>query len=955
MIVTSYLFDAYLNCATKCWLRSRNNSGTENGYANWVTTRSDSYRGNGIKRLMDGGAQDERVPEPSGMEKLKNDTCRSAANIVAHAGNLQSRIHSVERVLSEDGDKSAQFVPIRLIANNKLTKNDKLLIAYDTVVLSEALGEEVDTGKIIHGDEGTALKVKTSALKIDVRKLTEKISTLISKNSPPDLVLNRHCVECEFQAQCRQKAIEGDDLSLLSGLTDLERTHHRNKGIFTVTQLSYTFRPRKTSKRAKNPAKPHYFALQALAIRENTVYIHGSPRLPESEIEIYLDIEGLPDDDFYYLIGALFVVDGQQTFQSFWGDSKTDELAIFTQFAEALSGLTNFHIFHYGDYESAALKRIKARFPEQLDSVIDTILNHSTNVLSLVYPHIYFPTYSNSLKQIGNFLGYKRQASIATGLDSVVWRKTWENDRSEATKTALLVYNKDDCFALKHLCGFIGRSNLSTTPIDETASTFPKTLRTDELRTDKPRWRMFARKEYALEAFEHVNKCAYFDYQREKIFLRTDRQLKTINKQHRKLKQTKLRPNQKLVLEARKCPHCRSRKIEHRKLCNRVLLDLRFSQSSVKKWITQISFSRYFCIKCDRLFSSWEGDRHHYVRYGQGLMNWCVYWNVIAGLNMSRVRKGLGDLFGLFLPPAEVYRFKAYVVDRYLDLYNEIIKSLLMGPMIHVDETVVNLRGTSGYVWVMTSIDKVYYFYRPSREGSFLNEMLAPFHGVLISDFFTAYDSLSCEQQKCLVHFVRDIDDDLLRNPIDTELKALAQEFGNLLRRIVSTVDRYGLKRRHLQKHKKEVDRFLKKVASAHHSSELANKYKKRFGKSGQKMFTFLACDGIPWNNNNAEHAIKRFAKHRRDADGRFTETSLNEYLVLASVLATCELNNVNGLKFLLSKETTLEGLLKMAGRKANSSPTETQITDTFAQASPLISASPYPDLKFSRATSASA
>src|SRR5215831_13106628 len=86
MIVTSYLFDAYLNCATKCWLRSRNNSGTENGYANWVTTRSDSYRGNGIKRLMDGGAQDERVPEPSGMEKLKNDTFRSAANIVAHAG-----------------------------------------------------------------------------------------------------------------------------------------------------------------------------------------------------------------------------------------------------------------------------------------------------------------------------------------------------------------------------------------------------------------------------------------------------------------------------------------------------------------------------------------------------------------------------------------------------------------------------------------------------------------------------------------------------------------------------------------------------------------------------------------------------------------------------------------------------------------------------------------------------
>src|SRR5262249_30375015 len=43
---------------------------------------------------MDGGSQDERVLEPSGIENLKNDTCRSAANIVAQAGNLQSRIHS---------------------------------------------------------------------------------------------------------------------------------------------------------------------------------------------------------------------------------------------------------------------------------------------------------------------------------------------------------------------------------------------------------------------------------------------------------------------------------------------------------------------------------------------------------------------------------------------------------------------------------------------------------------------------------------------------------------------------------------------------------------------------------------------------------------------------------------------------------------------------------------------
>ena len=253
MIVTSYLFDAYLNCATKCWLRSRDDSGTGNSYADWVKTRTDSYSSTGIKLLMDRVAPNYRVVELSSAENLKNATWRSAANIVAQGQNLQSRIHSLDRALSEDGDKPVEFVPIRFVANNKLTKNDKLLLAFDTLALSEALGKEIDTGKIIHGDGGTVLKVRMFALKIEARKLTQKISILVSTNSPPDLILNRHCAECEFQVQCRQKAVEADDLSLLSGLTDMERSRHRSKGIFAVTQLSYTFRPRKTSKRAKNP------------------------------------------------------------------------------------------------------------------------------------------------------------------------------------------------------------------------------------------------------------------------------------------------------------------------------------------------------------------------------------------------------------------------------------------------------------------------------------------------------------------------------------------------------------------------------------------------------------------------------------------------------------------------------------------------------------------------------
>jgi DNA-directed RNA polymerase subunit RPC12/RpoP len=379
-----------------------------------------------------------------------------------------------------------------------------------------------------------------------------------------------------------------------------------------------------------------------------------------------------------------------------------------------------------------------------------------------------------------------------------------------------------------------------------------KTIRTEELATDRPRWELFRPKEYASEDLKKVAKCGYFDYQRDKVFIRTHPQFKTINKRHREFQRTSLRVNKVHTFECQRCPECRSKDIHKGKQMSHDLVDLKFFKGGVKKWITRIISWRYSCSKCKQQFSSEERSPHP-RKFGHGLMSWCVYFNVGCGLNMNRVEKSLEDAFGLTNDHSLFLRSKRYIMTFYQSLCDEILQDILKSPVIHIDETTVRLRKQRGYVWVMTTMDKVYYFYKPSREGAFLQEMLANFSGVLISDFYTAYDSFKCEQQKCLVHFVRDIDDDLLKNPLDVELKGIAQEFGVLLREIIETVDRRGLKKRYLHKHKQPVARFLKAVASASFVSPLASKYKKRFQKSGEKMFTFLDHDGVPWNNNNAE------------------------------------------------------------------------------------------------------
>lgn len=900
MRITSDLFETYLLCTTKCFLRSLGETGTGNSYANWVKAEHLSYSSEGIKHLVEGVAEDECVTGPIDLKETWSPKWRLAIQTIARTQNLESALHAVERLISERGDKSAPLIPIRLVFTNKVDKHDKLSLAFDALVLSQMLGCEIGRGKIIHGNSYTTLKVNTGALTSKVRRITEKIDVLLSSNSPPELILNRHCPECEFQNQCRQKTVEKDDLSLLSGLTETARSSHRSKGIFTVTQLSYTFKSRRAPKRAKNLVTPHYCALQALAIRENTVYIHGTPRFPKSETHVYLDIEGLPDDESYYLIGALIVSDGKESFHSLWADDESQEPDIFFQFVEAVCQLADCRILHFGGYETVALKRMRARLPESFHAKIDALLERATNVLSVIYPHIYFPVYSNGLKDIGRFLGFQWAQESATGLQTIVWRKNWNKTKAADIKAQLLQYNQDDCRALKHVVESIDSMISSEVPLPP-GHARRSVINTADLRQASCGFHRFRKIEFAMPDLDVVNRSAYFDYQRQKIFVRASTSLKRVLTKSTP-RRSRLKPNKVFEIEAKKCVSCGSRKISQLRPVKRTVIDLRFFRGGVKKWVTDYLSWNYKCVKCRTLFAPEGVPGGRAPKYGHGLITWCMYNNLVCGQNLSSIRRALNDIFDLDIPQPTIFRFKSLLREMLQPIYNRILAHLLRGSLLHIDETEVKLRSCKGYVWAFASMDAVYFEYRDSRKAQFLGPLLEEFQGVLISDFFTGYDSLNCPQQKCLIHLIRDMNEDLLGNSFDSEYKDVLQRFAHLLQQIVETVDKYGLKRRHFRKHRNDAVRFLKSVEEARYSSPIATKYQERMGKYGSRLFTFLDYDGVPWNNNNAEHAIKGFARVRRFADGRFTEDSIREYLVMLSVAETCGYQNIDVLKFLLAR-----------------------------------------------------
>ena len=218
----------------------------------------------------------------------------------------------------------------------------------------------------------------------------------------------------------------------------------------------------------------------------------------------------------------------------------------------------------------------------------------------------------------------------------------------------------------------------------------------------------------------------------------------------------------------------------------------------------------------------------------------------------------------------------------------------------------MKLVAETGYVWVFTSLLDVAYVYRPTREGQFLHEILKGFSGVLVNDFYSAYDSVACPQQKCLVHLMWDINKDLLANPFDDDLKFLASRFGELLRTIIGTVDKFGLKERHLRKHKGDVALFYSGIGQRQITSDVAQHYRERILKYREKLFAFLDYDSVPWNNNNAEYAIKPVAKYRPLLKRTMTRSGVESYLVLLSIYQTCEYRGLSFLDFLRSGETDI-------------------------------------------------
>ena len=111
------------------------------------------------------------------------------------------------------------------------------------------------------------------------------------------------------------------------------------------------------------------------------------------------------------------------------GRQEPEEKIIWEKLLSFIGTIPDFMLFHYGGYERTFIKRMEASYGGDIKT-INKLKSRTINVLAAIYGNIYFPTYSNDLKSIATFLGYKWATEDATGLKSLLWRYEWDSTGS---------------------------------------------------------------------------------------------------------------------------------------------------------------------------------------------------------------------------------------------------------------------------------------------------------------------------------------------------------------------------------------------------------------------------------------------------------------------------------------------------------------------------------------------
>jgi uncharacterized protein len=297
----------------------------------------------------------------------------------------------------------------------------------------------------------------------------EEPDVLAAANYPEPV---EHCEVCRWRIGCDQRRRADDHLSLVAGISHLQRRELQAAGVNRLAQLGTLPLPLQITPRrgaVETYIRVREQARLQLAGRTQGSLLYellpivpdqGLTRLPvPSPGDIFLDLEGDPfarTGGREYLFGlSILGPDGEPSSHAFWAASDAEERSAFERtidvILESWSANPGMHVYHYAPYEPAAFKRLMGRYATR-EAEVDRMLRGKlfVDLYAVVRHSLRASVESYSIKDIEPLYGFARTVPLGEARTHLrVIERALELSTTEAiteeTRTAVEGYNRDDC------------------------------------------------------------------------------------------------------------------------------------------------------------------------------------------------------------------------------------------------------------------------------------------------------------------------------------------------------------------------------------------------------------------------------------------------------------------------------------------------------------------------------
>lgn len=303
-----------------------------------------------------------------------------------------------------------------------------------------------------------------------------------------------HCEVCRWQQECDRERRNDDHLSLVAGISRLQRkqlniwdTH--TMGALAGFPIPIPHRPdhgsRESYVRVREQARIQVAGRESGCPVHEVLQVtdeHGLNLLPEpSPGDIFFDIEGDPFVGLSgreYLFGVVLSGAGQPRYECRWALDAAEEKDAFTWFVDLVMAswgeYPSMHIYHFAPYEPSALKRLMGRYGVREDE-IDQMLRAKLfiDLHTVVKRSVRASVEQYSLKALEAFHGFTRRIPLdEAGQALRAMQHALEGERApqvgDAVKQAIVRYNGDDCFSTRSLRGWLEQERVQLENVGNT-------------------------------------------------------------------------------------------------------------------------------------------------------------------------------------------------------------------------------------------------------------------------------------------------------------------------------------------------------------------------------------------------------------------------------------------------------------------------------------------------------